>query len=269
MISNLDKYKKDLDTLIDNGVDLLNAMQYECQPDEFETQAKKIIKDKDKYDKFVKTLPKFNEGYQQWYSESLIVIKLLLPGRLGDFIRLFEKPKTQRKAISYENYVVEDYLQGLVVTRGYDRIVEASAAIPKYNQQLNILKSVKKRFESSLFDIEQLVQADLFDSELEASVELNKNGFGRAAGAIAGVVLESHLLQVCKNHNLEVSKATTISTLNDLLKENNIYDVPVWRQVQYLGDLRNKCDHKKTTDPTREEIQGLIDGIEKITKTIF
>jgi hypothetical protein len=53
-------------------------------------------------------------------------------------------------------------------------------------QQLAILKAVKARFESSLFDIRQLVQSDLFDSELDAAKELAKHGFARAAGALAG-----------------------------------------------------------------------------------
>ena len=44
-----------------------------------------------------------------------------------------------------------------------------------------------------MFDIRQLVQADLFDSELDAADELGKKKFTRAAGALAGVVLERHL----------------------------------------------------------------------------
>ncbi len=46
-----------------------------------------------------------------------------------------------------------------------------------FDSQIGILKSCEKRFESSLFDIKQLLQADIFDSELEAAQELNKKGF--------------------------------------------------------------------------------------------
>ena len=60
-------------------------------------------------------------------------------------------------------------------------------------QQTEIVRAAKARFESSLFDIKATAQADLFDSEIDASAELNKNGFARGAGAIAGVVLEGHL----------------------------------------------------------------------------
>ena len=69
----------------------------------------------------------------------------------------------------------------------------------RFNTQLKILESVRTRFDTSLFDIAQLVRADLFDSELDAARELAKNGFLRGAGAIAGVILERHLAQVCAN----------------------------------------------------------------------
>jgi hypothetical protein len=196
-------------------------------------------------------------------------LKQLLPERVSDFVRLYEKPKN-RKDITSENYVIEDALQGLVITEGVTRITGPEDAIPKFVQQLNIVKSAKRRFESSLFDIRQLVQADLFDSELDAARELNKKGFTRGAGAIAGVVLERHLKQVCKNHNITITKRNpTINDLNQLLKDNNIIEVPDWRFIQRLSDLRNLCDHDKEKEPTREEVEELISGVERIVKTVF
>jgi hypothetical protein len=272
MISNIGKYKKDLEQLISDGEQLLNAMQFECFPKESEDALMKIFEgSKSKVHEFKKKLPSFKDGYQSWYSEALAVVKLLLPDRVADFVKLYEKPKG-RKDITYGNYVIEDYLQGLQVTRGAleIKVVSPQAAIPQFQQQLNILKSAQKRFESSLFDIKLLLQADLFDSELEAAKELNQKGFGRGAGAMAGVVLESHLTQVCKNHNIRITKKDpTINDLNDLLKTNDILEVPTWRFIQHLGDLRNKCDHKKKTDPTQQEIEELIQGITKIAKSVF
>lgn len=43
----------------------------------------------------------------------------------------------------------------------------------------------------------------------------------------------------------------------------------VFRHIQLLGDLRNKCDHKKDAEPTKQEIDDLIGGAEKIIKTVF
>jgi hypothetical protein len=275
MSSNLGKYKTDLESLIKRGLMLSNAIQFECYPQEFKKEFTERSGDGGKkshnFDAFKKTLPSFIEQYQNWYSESLALIKQLLPDRLLDFTRLYEKPKN-RKEIDNGNYVIEDYLQGLTITRSWDKakLVGPDAAIPCFQQQLNILKSISRRFESSLFNIRQLVQADIFDSELDAARELIKSGFLRAAGAMAGVVLEKHLAQVCASHNLSISKkAPHISDFNDILKHNDVIDIAVWRFIQHLGDIRNLCDHNKNKEPTDEEVRDLIVGVDKICKTVF
>lgn len=263
--ANLDKYKKDLEALTHKGELLVVAMKYECYPEAVEEAYGQRFSD------LKKILPKFGTDYQSWYSESKALIKQLLPDRLADFSRHYEKPKP-RKDISYENYRIEDYLQGLSVTRGLEKtkIVGPDAAIPHLEQQLAIVKAVSSRFESSLFDIRQLVQADLFDSELAAAQELLKRGFNRGAGAVAGVVLEKHLGQVVENHNIATKKKNpTISDFNDLLKGSEVLETPEWRQIQRLGDIRNLCDHNKEREPTKDEVQELINGVEKFTKTLF
>jgi hypothetical protein len=272
MPSNLDRYRKDLDALMNRGEDLGLVMEAECFPEQFERELKKD--DNGALKKLLKTLPPFRETYQSWYSEARVVVEQLLPGRLSDFVSHYERPRT-RKDITSENYRILDYLQGLSVTRDVaygqvKKIVGPDAAIPQFQQQLAILKSVVARFESSLFDIRQLVQADLLDSELDAAKELVKNGFTRAAGAVAGVVLERHLGQVCENHAIKIAKKSpTISDFNQALKGADVIDVPAWRFVQHLADVRNLCDHDKKAEPTAEQVNVLVDGVMKITKTMF
>ena len=276
MISNLEKYKKDLNKLISRGEELYMAIGAECYPEETQEKLKKISKNfdadtKEKISKFIKKLPSFTHDYQEWYSESLTLLQQLLPNRVDDFISLYKKPKTARKNITSNNYVIEDALQGLNLTdRLGKKIVDQCTAIPLLLQQVSILKSVKNRFQSSLFDIRKLVQADLFDSELETAKELNTKGFTRGAGGIAGVVLERHLLQVCDNHKVIVKKKNpTINNLAELLKNTNVIEISEWRRIQYLADLRNLCDHKKETTPTKENVSELIKGVSKVVKTLF
>jgi len=263
--TNLEKYKNDLDKLITEGELLFDAIQCECSPNEFKKQFKKISEVK--YLDYKKKIPNFKSVYQSWYSEALLCVKQLLPDRIKDFTELY-------KSIS-SGYLLEPkiissgYFPELNDLSNFSSVME-NAAIPNFNQQLEIVKSIKKRFESSLFDIKQLVQADLFDSELDAARELNKKGFTRGAGAIAGVVLERHLAQVCDNHNIEIKKKDpSINDLNQLLKDNNVIETADWRSIQLLGDLRNLCDHNKEKEPKKEEIEELIDGVDKITKTLF
>jgi hypothetical protein len=272
MASNLDRYQKDLDALITKGEELELAMLAEAFKGSLAVALDKHLgQDAKEISEYIKALPSFAEDYQPWYSEAKVLIKLLLPDRLVDFVRHYEKPKP-RKDITYESYRIEDYLQRLSVTRGLqkEKVVGPDAAIPHFRQQLSILKSVRARFKSSLFDIRQLVMADLFDSELDVAEVLAKNGFGRAAGAVAGVVLEKHLAQVCENHSIKISKkAPGISDLSHALKEANIIDVPLWRFVQHLADIRNLCDHSRKPEPTPSQVNDLVSGVSKTVKTLF
>ena len=270
MASNLERYKNDLNRLINDGEQVRRALLLDVYGDEFERAVlEECGGDKKKTKDFIKEIPQFKMAYQPWYSEALTLIKQLLPDRAQDFVRLYEKPKG-RKDISFENYRIEDALQGLRISRHGEVLADRKSAVPHLEQQLAIVHSIKRRFESTLFEIKQLVQADLFDTEIDAARELLKNKFYRAAGAVAGVVLEKHLGQVCENHSVKiVKKHPTIADFNEALKGADVIDVPQWRFNQHLADIRNLCDHNKASEPSAEQVKGLIDGVAKVTKTLY
>jgi len=269
--SKFEKYKEDFEKLTKKSSQLYDAFVHDCYGQEFKDAIiKRYDNDEALADEYLSSLPNFKSTYQAWYSESIALIKQLLPDRLSDFIRHYEKPKS-RKEISFENYRIEDALQGLQITRnGYEVKADAKSAIPHLKQQIAILNSLKTRFESSLYDIKQLVQADVLDSELDSASLLSKHKFYRAAGAVAGVVLEKHLAEVCSQHGISIRKKyPTIADLNEALKNKAIISTPQWRFNQHLADIRNLCDHSKEKDPTKEDVEDLIAGVTKVIKTIF
>jgi hypothetical protein len=196
------------------------------------------------------------------------LIRQLLPDRVDDFVAYY-KPLRPRKELNSSTYTISDFLQGITAQRGTQVVVGFNAAVMLLEQQSLIVKSLKERFTSSLYDIRTLVQADLFDDELEVADELLKKGFLRPAGVLAGVVLEGHLKAVALHHALTVGKSATISDLNDLLKKNDLIDTPTWRFIQHLGDLRNLSSHRKDAEPTKDNVIELVSGVRKIIKTVF
>lgn len=262
MTSKSEFMKKELDALVARGTLLYYAMIDDTQglPEKLEKQLK---------DKKIE-LPNFKTEYDTWYSEAHAVIKQVLPDRLADFVKQYKDEK--RKEIDFLTYGIADYLLGLRTTRrgGSEVVADGSAAIAKMQIQNSILEAAAKRFESSLFDIQEVLQADMFDSELGAARELARKGFVRGGGAIAGVVLEKHLGHVCEMHGHKSRKKhPSISDYYQLLKENDIIDTPKWRFIQHLGDLRNLCDHNKDREPTKDDVLELIEGVEKVIKTVF
>lgn len=182
---------------------------------------------------------------------------------------LYSNPK--RKELSLGTYCASDALRNLA---GYNQLNNTYrygpwSAVYCVHSQLRMLETCMKNFDSKILDIQTILQADIFDSELESASHLLKMGFLRAAGAICGVVLEKHFQCVCQSRNIVLRKKNpTIADYNDALKDC-VYDTVEWRRIQRLGDIRNLCDHSKDREPTKDEVSELISGTERVTKTIY
>lgn len=265
MMTNKERFIRDIDLLIKRGISLQRGLYNELK-DEYKEAIDKLSDE----DKKLFFDAKFKENYHAWYNESLVLIKQLMPERIEDFVSLYRLPKRKETEITALTYTISDYLVGAIVRDCLGCVVvDGTAAVKKFEQQFLIVSSLKKRFDSSLYDIKQLVQADLMDSEIESAKVMLKNGFLRPAGAICGVVLEKHFAVVCEMHNIKPNKKNPcINDYNQLLKEEGIIDVPTWRKICYYADIRNLCDHNKKEEPNKEQLQDLVNGTEKIIKTI-
>ena len=93
-----------------------------------------------------------------------------------------------------------------------------------------------------------MLYAELQDNEVVVARELIKVNL-RAAGALVGVLIEGHLQKVASAHGVTITKKNpTIADLNDPLKAASVIDMPTWRKISFLADLRNLCSHKKDSD---------------------
>ena len=213
--------------------------------------------------------PDFNSEYQNWYSPALRVVQQLLPDRYDEFRELY-KP-SRRKEIDVETYGVADYISGIRITRytGEEVFDSRSTALGKFGQQIAIVQTAEARLDSVLTDIGRTLRAEILDNELDAARNLLAASHLRSAGVVAGVVLEGHLKKLIEDHGVTFRKKAMLSNMNDALKEASVYDAAQWRQIQYLTDIRNLCGHKNERDPGRDEVESLINGVAKITKTLF
>lgn len=239
-MADMQRYKRDLERLTELGREIARKL---AERDEGEGIAEELITE-----------------YQQWYTEASRVMKQVLPDRFDEFTKAYGQYFVYRLSDypDSEDYDVHSFSSDLRVVKQYIKV------------QNDLLRSAQLVFASSLVDIAAVVQADLFDSELDAARELLGKRFLRAAGVIAGVVLERHLAQVAASHNLTIRKQNpTIGDFNELLKKERVVDVPAWRQIQRLGDLRNLCAHDREREPTEEEVDEIIEGADKYTKTLF
>jgi hypothetical protein len=213
----------------------------------------------------------FARTYQRWHSLALRVVQQTLPDRLAEFRELHRAAKPP-KELDVSTYTISDYLMGMQVTNGFSKqplFDIAAVAMTKFQVQVEIVASAEARLDSLLADVEGVLEAGLLDDELDIASDLAKNKHLRAAGVVAGVVLERHLKRVLAAHEITFRKKPQIASLNDALKVAGIYDVPQWRRIQRLGDIRNLCGHDGEREPARDEVDELIAGVAKIVTTVF
>ena len=214
---------------------------------------------------------KFGTRYQQWYSRAYKLVQALAPERIEEFASYY-LIDLKRKNTDVGNYVIQDYIKGIGARCDYLKNpqwdIHNLTGIRVINQ-MQIIESLSSRIESVLQDVTGHLYAELQDSELSAAAQLRKINL-RAAGALAGVVLERHLQRVAANHQIRLRKKNpTIADINDPLKLAGIYDLPTWRRIQLLADIRNVCSHQKAEDPTIEQVNELIEGVNTIIKSVF
>jgi hypothetical protein len=211
----------------------------------------------------------FQFDYQRWYTKALRVVELLAPDRHSEFKSYYEiNPK--RKSLGYGTYVIQDFMKN-VVPGGYqfqDFDSHAQAALCFVNQ-LSIFQSLSQRVGTVLSNIDGQLLSELHDAELHTAKGLLKVSV-RAAGSLTGVVIEHHLQKLAIKHGVEFKKKNpTIGDLNEPLKNAGVFDTPTWRKVAYLADIRNLCSHKKDIEPTKEQVDELINGANWLIKNVF
>lgn len=221
--------------------------------------------------KSVGTYDDFSLKYQSWYTQALSVVSTLAPDRIAEFKGYYEiDPK--RKTFGSSTYVIQDYLREISVKKDYQEIHLwdiHDVLLLLITNQANILASLVTRIDGILANIQVQLLSEIQDAELTTAEKL-KNTSLRAAGALAGVVLEDHLQRVADSRGVTISKRNpTIGDLNDPLKQAGIYDTTAWRKIQYLADIRNLCTHKKEREPVEEEITELIRGVNWLIKNIM
>ncbi|MBI2171409.1 MAG: hypothetical protein HYU30_05245 [Chloroflexi bacterium] len=211
----------------------------------------------------------FQYDYQRWYTKALKAMASLAADRHAEF-RSYYEVDPKRKSLAYGTYVIQDYLKGVAPSKlQYPGFDPRAQVLTCFFNQLTILNSIGERVDSVLANIEGELYTELQDSEVAVARQLAKVSL-RAAGALLGVVIEGHLQKVAQAHGVKVAKNNpTIADLNDPLKAASVIDTSEWRKISYLADLRNLCSHKKDVEPTKEQVEDLIQGAEWLTKNVF
>ena len=193
--------------------------------------------------------------YETWFSQACLIVEAHLPERAKEFRDLYRSSNPEYGGYrGISSYFYEGKNRELFET--------------ELQRQKGILLAVPSIIELRALEVTALVTANLVENELDEARLLLEHGFIRGAGAVAGVALEAHLKLLHNQSKLTFTDKDTIVPLATNLRKNNVITLGDEKKCIAMADTRNKCDHKMKDAPSIEEVEELIDDVDRFTKRV-
>ncbi len=131
-----------------------------------------------------------------------------------------------------------------------------------FHRQRAVFLATKEDYEGGyLTRIRDLIQAEVFESELEQAEELLNTGYLTAAAVIAGVVLETSLRQLCLDKNIATG---SLDRMNADLAKLGVFSKLIQKQITALADVRNKAAHGHSNQFVKADVTNMIRDVTRL-----
>lgn len=129
-----------------------------------------------------------------------------------------------------------------------------------FNRLKSIFTAIKEDYENGyLVSYKSLIQAELFDSELEQAKGLLTSGYTTAAAVIAGTVLETSLRELCERSSIPNGK---LDKMNADLAKHGVYNSIQQKTITAMAGIRNSAAHGKVDEFSKDDVTNMISNIE-------
>ena len=112
--------------------------------------------------------------------------------------------------------------------------------------------------------LRDLIQSEVFTSELEQAQELFGASYLSAAAVIAGTVLETTLRQMCEDRGIPTGK---LDKMNADLAKAGAYNSLVLKRITALAAIRNSAAHGRPQDFSKDDVAAMIRDVERFVAT--
>ncbi|TRA94413.1 MULTISPECIES: DUF4145 domain-containing protein [Rhizobium/Agrobacterium group] len=123
-----------------------------------------------------------------------------------------------------------------------------------------IYLAAKEDFEGGFMtSVRQLVQAEVFDTELDQARELLAGGYATAAAVITGVVLETAMRDMCSKAAIAPG---SLNKMNADLTKAGVYNLLTQKRITAMADIRNNAAHGNPGQFQPQDVTDMIAYVE-------
>jgi hypothetical protein len=128
-------------------------------------------------------------------------------------------------------------------------------------EEIAVLRAAQNDYDGGyITKLSALVQAELFDSELEQATGLLNAGYKTPAAVVAGTVLETSLRELCTKAKLPHGKA---DKMNADLAKAGAYNSLIAKRVTALLAIRNSAAHGKSNEFNDGDVKSMIEEVQR------
>ena len=107
--------------------------------------------------------------------------------------------------------------------------------------------------------LRSLVQAEVFDDELEQASVLLQAGYPAPAAVVAGVVLETAMRELCNREGIAPGK---LDFMNGALAKANVYNKNQLKVITAIAGIRNSAAHGANDEYSTEDVVRVIRDVQ-------
>ncbi|WP_082552057.1 DUF4145 domain-containing protein [Massilia sp. Root351] len=124
-----------------------------------------------------------------------------------------------------------------------------------------VFNAVRDDYEGGyLTSFKSLVQADVFDNELEQASGLLSSGYHVAAAVIARTVLETAVADLCERQDPKIPRQK-LAKMNDDLAKAGVYSSLKQKKILALSAVGNSAAHGKHDEFSAADVKSMISDI--------
>ncbi len=190
-------------------------------------------------------------NYQVWYLSTYQLVKEYVSEQEENFRKRYDlvldfiSLRNSILTTSNNNTIIKNFKSEFEIQRGIILSIPFVAGIKEQN-------------------LRRILTSNFIESEIDQAELLFRNGFERAAGAIAGVALEMHLKALCDLNGVAYTHKDTIEPLAQALSSAQKIELTELKKFIYLGGIRNDCAHPN--EVSKDQVRALIEQVKKLSR---
>ena len=189
------------------------------------------------------------------------------PGVIG-FATLDDRPYTEWRSQA-SVLLTQVFDSGHTYAVSFRSLVEDGARIGHVKRGLGVLEAALEDVERGYLEtVKELATAEIFSDFLEQADHLLRNGFSVPAASLAGAVLENGLRSLAARKGVTVRASDNLSSLNNKIGDQGIYDRLRQSQVAVWIKVRNSADHGRFTEVRDNDVADLIKGVRNLLSSV-